>query len=103
MAPHYDSTDSPEFRPPIDGGTLLAARRFLAAIGTRYAIRDAYSFGSRARGTHQPDSDADVAVILRGKTGDRGAAIIDMADVAFDILIEATSLWEGQFGDFATR
>ena len=72
-------------------------------------MRDAFLFGSRARGTHEPDSDADVAVILRGEAGNRGAAIIDMADIAFDImmqydiLIEATPLWEDEFDDSESR
>ncbi len=103
MTPEREATDSPTTRPPVDGDTLRAARRFLDEIGTRYAIRDAYLFGSRARGTHEPDSDADVAVILRGEAGNRGAAIIDMAGVSVDvmmdhdILIQAMPLWEDEF------
>ncbi|WP_237477980.1 nucleotidyltransferase domain-containing protein [Lichenibacterium dinghuense] len=91
--------------PPVDDMTLRAARRFLALVGERYPVREAYLFGSRARGTHRPDSDADVAVVLRGETDDRGAAVLDMADVAFDVmmdldvLVEATPLWEGEFDD----
>ena len=91
--------------PPVDDMTLRAARRFLALVGERYPVREAYLFGSRARGTHRPDSDADVAVVLRGEKGDRGAAVLDMAGVAFDvmmdldILVEATPLWEGEFDD----
>ena len=107
MTLERDATD--RISPSIDGQTLRAAERFLAVIGTRYPVRDAYLFGSRARGTHRPDSDADIAVILRGETGNRGAAIIDMADVAFDImmdydiLIEATPLWEDEFDDSESR
>ena len=109
MTLERDATDSSTTRPPIDGDTLRAARRFLDEIGTRYPVRDAYLFGSRARGTHGPDSDADIAVILRGEAGNRGAAIIDMADIAFDImmdydiLIEATPLWEDEFDDAESR
>lgn len=87
----------------VDSETLRAAMCFLDAIGARYAVREAYLFGSRARGTHRPDSDADIALVLHGETRSRGAAIIDMAGIAFDvmmstgILIEATPLWEGEF------
>lgn len=101
MTPTSDATDGPVVA--IGTDTLRAARRFLDVIGTRHPVREAYLFGSRARGTHEPDSDADVAVVLCGEGGDRGAAIIDMAGVAFDvmmesdILIEATPLWEGEF------
>ena len=103
MALQGDARDQDGLRRPIDDKTLRAARRFLNAIGARYAIKDVYLFGSRARGTHRPDSDADLAIVLRGEKGDRGAAIIDMAGVAFDvmmdvdILIEATPFWEVEF------
>ena len=99
-------TAEPDAIPPLpDAATLRAARRFLALIGERYPVREAYLFGSRARGTHGPDSDADVAVVLRGEKGDRGAAVIDMAGVAFDVLmdleiyIQATPLWQAEFDD----
>lgn len=91
--------------PPVDDTTLRAARRFLAVVGERYSVREAYLFGSRARGTHRPDSDADVALVLRGEKGDRGATVLDMAGVAFDVmmdldvLVEATPFWEREFDD----
>ena len=90
---------------PVDPATMRSARRFLALIGERCPVREAYLFGSRARGTHRLDSDADIAVVLRGEKGDRGAAVIDMAGIAFDVrmdmdvLVEATPLWEAEFDD----
>ena len=56
-------------RPPVDPATLRAVRRFLDLVGERYPVRDAYLFGSRARGTHHPDSDADVAGMLALQQG----------------------------------
>lgn len=50
----------------IDPHTAAAVREFLAHIGDRYDVAEAILYGSRARGTHSPDSDADVAVLLRG-------------------------------------
>ena len=44
-------------------------------------------FGSRARGDARPDSDWDVAVILRDYDGNREEAN-RLADLAFDILLE---------------
>ncbi|MGE5270126.1 MAG: nucleotidyltransferase domain-containing protein [Thiohalocapsa sp.] len=43
-------------------------RRFRAALGQAYGdrIERVILYGSRARGNHQPDSDYDVAVFLRG-------------------------------------
>ena len=51
----------------INRETEQAVRRFLALIANRYDIAGALIYGSRARGTHDPDSDADVAVLLKGK------------------------------------
>ena len=87
----------------IDVETEAAARAFIRAIEGRYPVRDVHLFGSRARGTHGQDSDADLAVVLRGAKGDRSAAVIDMSGVAvevlmdFGVLIQALPLWEGEF------
>jgi predicted nucleotidyltransferase len=72
----------------IDDDTEEAVRRFLALIANRYDMAEAIVYGSRARGTHRPDSDADVAVLLRGEHGRFMTAKLDMADVAFDVLLE---------------
>ncbi len=45
-------------------------------------------FGSRVRGTHQPESDADIAVFLRGTHQRFLTTKLAMADVAFDVLLE---------------
>ncbi|TAL96437.1 MAG: hypothetical protein EPN69_04290 [Rhodanobacter sp.] len=49
----------------IDHDTQRAVRRFLGLIAVDYSTAGAILCGSRARGTHHPDSDADVAVLLR--------------------------------------
>ncbi|WP_018952657.1 nucleotidyltransferase domain-containing protein [Thioalkalivibrio sulfidiphilus] len=72
----------------IDRDTEQAVRRFLALIADRYDTAGAIVYGSRARGTHKPDSDADVAVLLRGEHKRFLTAKLDMADVAFDVLLE---------------
>ena len=72
----------------IDHGTELAVRRFLALIGSSYDVADTIVFGSRARGTHSLDSDADVAVILCGEHQRFLTTKLAMADVAFDVLLE---------------
>jgi predicted nucleotidyltransferase len=53
-------------RDNMDHDTEEAVRRFLALIAGQYDMAGAIVLGSRARGTHRPDSDADVAVILSG-------------------------------------
>lgn len=72
----------------IDHDTEKAVRRFLTLIANRYDIAEAIVYGSRARGTHRPDSDADVAVLLHGEHQRFLIAKLDMADVAFDVLLE---------------
>ena len=44
---------------------------FPAAARGPVSRRRAILYGSRARGDHKPDSDADIAVILKGERGDR--------------------------------
>jgi len=72
----------------IDHDTEEAVRRFLALIAGRYNTAGAIVFGSRARGTHRPDSDADVAVLLSGEHQRFLPTKLAMADVAFDVLLE---------------
>lgn len=76
----------------IDPQTAAAVREFLARIVDRYDVAEAILYGSRARGTHRPDSDADVAVLLRGEHQRLLAVKLDMADTAFDVLLEADVL-----------
>lgn len=72
----------------IDHDTELAARRFLALIAGRYDMAGAIVFGSRARGDHRPDSDADVAILLNGEHQRVLTTTLAMADVAYDVLVE---------------
>ena len=92
----------PAGRPPAprqpDPETATAAAVFLDRIKGRYA--QALLYGSRARGDHTPDSDADIAVILNGPKGDRYAEVCDLSGIAYDVLMEtgihiqAMPLWE---------
>lgn len=58
---------------------------------------------SRARGTHQASSDADLAVVLDGDHAERSRISGEMAEIAFDILMEtgllvqAVPLWESEW------
>ena len=46
----------------LDPDTESAVRDFLARIPADIRLEQAILFGSRARGEHRPDSDADVAL-----------------------------------------
>jgi predicted nucleotidyltransferase len=72
----------------IDSDTENAARAFLEKVAVRYDMVGAILFGSRARKSHRPDSDADVAVVLHGRPGKFVATKLAMADLAYDVLLE---------------
>jgi predicted nucleotidyltransferase len=78
-----------------------AAMAFLEKLRGTYDVAGAIMFGSRARGDHSPDSDLDLAVILNGGPGDFIDVKLDMAGIAFDVLLEtgvlvqAFPMWDG--------
>lgn len=74
----------------LDAGTRRAARAFLDRLEGKYAVTDAILYGSRARGDHRSDSDADIAVVLQGKPSKRARteAAVEWAGIAFDVLME---------------
>ncbi|MGH8226497.1 MAG: nucleotidyltransferase domain-containing protein [Steroidobacteraceae bacterium] len=72
----------------LDPTTEHAVRRFRELLSGRFATAGVIVYGSRARGTHRPDSDADVAVLLRGKRGKVLDISLEMADLAFEVLLE---------------
>jgi DNA invertase Pin-like site-specific DNA recombinase/predicted nucleotidyltransferase len=85
-------------RPALDAETERAARVFLKRLEGKYPIVDAILYGSRARGDHTSESDADIAVILKGERGerkDRTAASLDMAGLAFDVMMETGIMVQG--------
>ncbi len=89
-------------RPPLGKETELAAREFMRRLEGKYPLVEGIVFGSRARGDHKPDSDADLAVVLKGRRGDRWAAAGEMARIAFDVMLEMhvlvdpLPLWESE-------
>ena len=80
--------------PQIDALTAHAVDVFMKHICSRYVVQRAILFGSRARHDHTEDSDADIAVVLPGEQGRRVDVALDMAGVAFDVLLETGILVE---------
>lgn len=72
----------------IDQDTASAARAFILRVTSQYPYVGAILFGSRARHTNRPDSDADIAVLLRGAPGKFVDVKLAMADIAYDVLLE---------------
>lgn len=71
----------------VDPETEKAVRHFIALIHSRYDLAGTIVYGSRARGTHDRDSDADVAVLLYGEHQRVLPTTLAMADVAYDVLL----------------
>jgi predicted nucleotidyltransferase len=59
----------------LDAETDRAARTFVGRVSEHYDVLGAVVFGSRARRSHRPDSDADIAILqaaqLRGRDWQR--------------------------------
>lgn len=72
----------------LDADTKRATTLFMQRITRQYDTVGGILFGSRARQTHRADSDADVAVLLRGDHQRFLPTKLAMADVAFDVLLE---------------
>ena len=87
----------------IDVETANATRAFIKMVAGRYDYACAILFGSRARRSHRPESDADVAVLLHGSPGKFVATKLAMADLAYDILLETgiriqpLPIWEDEW------
>ncbi len=80
-----------------------AVREFARRLAGRYPVQRVILFGSRARGTSRPDSDADVAVLLQGTRGQFLDTKLEMVDIAYDILLETgiyiqpLPIWESEW------
>jgi antitoxin ChpS len=62
-----NTIDPALLEPPDDATVAKALSDFAVAVRAHYGerLRGLYLFGSRARGDHTPESDADVAVVLQ--------------------------------------
>jgi DNA invertase Pin-like site-specific DNA recombinase/predicted nucleotidyltransferase len=82
-------------KPVLDADTERAVRAFLKQLDGKYPIIESILYGSRARGDHKPDSDADLAVILKGARGDRSEVSSDFAGIEFHVLMETGIMVQG--------
>jgi len=72
----------------IDAATSAVLRAFVQKVSIRDDFAGAILFGSRARHSHHPESDADVAVLLSGAPGKFVQTKLELADLAYEILLE---------------
>jgi predicted nucleotidyltransferase len=71
----------------LDPDTESAVRDFLARIPADIRLDRAILFGSRARGEHKPDSDADLALILHER-GNDGQTLMMLAELAWYVYLD---------------
>jgi len=87
----------------IDQNTRQAVRAFISKVVDQYDYAGAILFGSRARHTNRPDSDADIAVLLHGRVGKFVDVKLAMDDLAYDVLldtgirIQPLPIWEEEW------
>ena len=74
----------------VDALSIRVSGRFVGALKPLqppYAVAENAGY-SGARQNHRTDSDADVAVLLRGQPGEFVPTLLAMADIAYDVLLE---------------
>ena len=64
------------------------ARQFLENVSRCFEVKNGYLFGSRERGDYHVESDADVAILLKGEKGDFMDSKLMTDDIAYDTLLE---------------
>ena len=74
----------------LDATTDALTREIKETLEQRFgeALEGVYLFGSRARGEHRPDSDVDVAVVLRRVRGPLAAVDLELLDLTYPLEIE---------------
>ncbi len=87
----------------LDPNTEKAVRLFLLRAAADFAFKAAWLFGSRARGSFRPDSDADIAILMPGRTGAFLDSKLELADIAYEVLLETgirvqpLPIWEDEW------
>lgn len=87
----------------VDPSTRQAVHAFMAEVVGQYPTVRAILFGSRARGTAHDESDADVAVLLKGAKGHFIQTKMGLDDLAYDVLlstgirIQPLPVWEDEW------
>lgn len=72
----------------IDAATSAVLRAFVQKVSIRDDFAGAILFGSRARHSHHPESDADVAVLLAGTPGEFVRTKLEFDDLAYEVLLD---------------
>ena len=82
-----------------------AVLAFFEKLHGQYEVAQLILFGSRARDDYQPDSNADVAVIIRGEPGDFVETKLSLTGLAYNVLlqtgvrIQPFPIWETEWSN----
>jgi antitoxin ChpS len=76
--------------PPNDAAVAEAVEKFAEKVRKAYGSRveGIFLFGSRARGEHTNESDADIAVVLADGGWNAWAEKMRLADMEYDTIVE---------------
>ena len=83
------SVDLALLSPPDDAVVSDAIDTFAGAIRRHYGsrLRGLHLFGSRARGDHSIESDADIAVVLDDREWDFWREKLTLADLSYGVVV----------------
>jgi antitoxin ChpS len=84
------------YAPPDDATVDQAVQDFARAVRKSYGprVKGIYLFGSRARGDHTPNSDADVAVVLSDGDWREWPETKRLTNIAYDLIVETGAALE---------
>lgn len=83
------AADIDPFTPPDDATVDAAIEEYACAVRDAYGarVKGIYLFGSRARGDHTQDSDADIAVVITDGDWEYWQERFKLADLEYDVVV----------------
>ena len=92
-----DAVETDPYAPPDDATVNQAIEDYARAVREAYGerVKGIYLFGSRARGDHTPESDADVAVVLDDADWNFWKEKMRLADLSYPMIVDSGAHVQG--------